>query len=390
MNTYLKITNKGLIEAEDLTLVGSSTKRGVEGKIGEFGSGNKFSMAWYFRHGCVPVIMRGTEKLDVDVKVVLHRDTPVKVITVAGNDTSITTNMGPKWTGWMALRETISNAIDEGEMEIKVVVSPDFKGEENKTIYYIPMNDELNNVVDNFNHYFSMKRTPIFENNHGQIFSRSGDTFNLYRQGIRCYDDHNKINVDFNLYNIDINESRLTSEANFDSSAKKMIFEGVSERVMKLLLTSDYKDMLPGRFSENNLNVIRKMVANGDTFGSVAMAKMAGLLGTAGYTYVIDTRLYDQLIESCIIEGVQSKEQAKYKECDEHENIGEIRYFIKAFNIDLPLVCCITDRFDTCLWEDNRIMINIQACENKYLENKDIAYMIVKNLTNDYFANLIR
>ena len=385
MNTFLKITNKGLIEAEDLTLVGSSTKRGVEGKIGEFGSGNKFSLAWYFRNDAIPTIMRGTEKLDVDVKVVLHRDTPVKVITVDGKDTSITTNMGPKWTGWMALRETISNAIDEGEMEIKTVVSPDFLGEENKTIYYIPINPEIQRVVDNFNHYFSMNRTPLFSNSKGELFARSGDEVNLYRQGIRCYDDHIKVNLDFNLFDLKINESRLTTESDFDRSAGAMIAEGVNEEIMTLLLTSEYKDMFPSKFSEHNLEVIKVLVSKGKTFGSITMSKLAGLLGTAGYDFIVNRSIYDQLIEEKIIDGIHSNLQEKYKICESHESLEEISYFLKAFNVDLPLVCCITDRFDTCAWEEERIVINIQALRNKYHNNKQIAFLILKSITTTFF-----
>jgi hypothetical protein len=388
--TYLKIINDGLIEIEDLTLIGSSTKRGQEGKIGEFGSGNKFSLAWYFRNNCIPTVFRGIDQMKIDTKVVLHRDVPIQVITVEGIDTSITTNMGPKWNGWMALRETISNALDEGGFHMKTVVNPDMVGEENKTIYYIPMNNELDKVISNFNHYFSMDRTPIFENAFGQIFSRSGDTPNIYRQGIRCWDTTREINCDINLFNININESRLTEETAFDTAMYKFVDAGLDIHTMDLLLTSEYRDMIPSKFSDPNLEVIKDMVANGKTFGSITMSKLAGLLGTATFDYVISSRLYDQLIHEKIIEGIRSDNQLEYVETDNSERLTEIAYYLKAFGIITSLQSVITNKFSIAHWENNRILINANITKNgSILSNADIAHSIVRTIPFSIFETII-
>ena len=42
---YLMIENKGVLDTEALVLIGASTKRDEEGKIGFFGSGNKYALA---------------------------------------------------------------------------------------------------------------------------------------------------------------------------------------------------------------------------------------------------------------------------------------------------------------------------------------------------------
>ena len=47
---YLIITNKGEIEPQALHLVGASTKRGDSSKIGQFGSGNKYALAYLLRN----------------------------------------------------------------------------------------------------------------------------------------------------------------------------------------------------------------------------------------------------------------------------------------------------------------------------------------------------
>lgn len=387
---YLKVTNDGLIETEDLTLIGSSTKRGVEGKIGEFGSGNKFSLAWYFRNNCVPKVFRGTEEMKLDTKVVLHRDNPVKVLTVNGIDTSITSNMGPKWTGWMALRETISNALDEGNCTIKSLVNPDMIGEDGKTTYYIPMNSELERVISNFDHYFALERTPIFTNALGSMYERSSDCFNLYRQGIRCSDDNKEINFDVSLNNIEINESRLALESDFDKAMRDFITEGIDHRCMHLVLSSGYNDMKPRKFSASNLEVIKDMVASGKKFGSSLMQKLAGLMGTTTFDYVLPEYLYDQLVKAKIIDGITSDSQEDYIITDDSAKFPEIIYMLKAFNIDLPLKSVITTRFSIVRWEANRILINRDATSEGGYTNQYIAFSIMRNIASEYVTSKIK
>ena len=158
MQNYLVISNNGLIEKEDLFLIGSSTKRNQSGKIGMFGSGWKYALSWLIRNDVSPKIFSGLKEIKVDYTVVLHRDNPVKVITVDGEKTSITTSMGPKWNGWMALREIVSNAIDEGGFNMTTILNPKELNnlDENSTVIYIPINFELSEVLRNFNNYFWM------------------------------------------------------------------------------------------------------------------------------------------------------------------------------------------------------------------------------------------
>jgi len=50
MKTFLKIQSKGEIETEAFTLIGASSKRNDETKIGYFGSGLKYSIAALLRN----------------------------------------------------------------------------------------------------------------------------------------------------------------------------------------------------------------------------------------------------------------------------------------------------------------------------------------------------
>lgn len=359
---YLQITNNGLIEAEDLTLVGSSTKRGVQGKIGEFGSGNKFSLAWYERNGVTPKIFRGKDPLVVSHRIVLHRDTPIKVITVDNQLTSITSTMGPKWTGWMALRETISNAIDEGGYNMEIVDRV-LGGMNNKTTYYIPLNDELNQVIAHFDEYFSLKRTPSFTNKLGEIFLKTEESrFICYRQGIRCWDTSRKFTFDANLFDIDINESRLTSETSFDSSMGNFISEGVSKDVLSHLMRADYFDMFPSKLSKHNLEVIKELVNDGMKFGSKTMQKLAGMMGTMEYDFILPEHLIKQL-ESEGILLFDPNTSADFIVIDDHARQAELNYKLDAFNLKDSFIIktVVTTKFIRLNWVDDILYVNSDA-----------------------------
>ena len=388
---YLKIVNNGLIEVEDLTLVGSSTKRGIEGKIGEFGSGNKFSLAWYERNGCTPKIFRGQEDLDVSHSIVLHRDNPVKVITVGGQQTSITSTMGPKWSGWMALRETISNAIDEGGISITTVMNPEeFNGQDDKTTYFIPMNEELSKVMMQYDKYFSMDRVVSERNELGEMFYKTNsDDFTLYRQGIRCWENSKEFPFDMNLFDISINESRLTSENNFDNAMRKFILAGITIEGMRRVLSTKYYDMLPSKFSQANLNVIEKMVEQGSTFGSATMEKLAGMLGTAGFDYVIPHKLIEQLHEVGILTNDESLKK-DYIEVEDRRELAELKYHLGVFNLGdvFTLKSVVSDSFNILKIVDDTIYINVDAHSN--YNNGRIIHSIFSSISSSKISELIR
>jgi hypothetical protein len=202
---YLAITSKGEIEPEALSLMGASTKRGDSSKIGMFGSGNKFAIAYLMRSDLTPIVFSGTREIKLDTEEVTFRDQPFTTITVDGHKTSLTTSMGKDWDCWMAVREIFANAIDEGDARITVIDVP--CGITGQTNFYIPINDQVQEFADNMGDYFSMYRTTLFECEHGKVYPPSKNGI-LYRKGIRVYQHHDTSIFDYDFESIAITEDR--------------------------------------------------------------------------------------------------------------------------------------------------------------------------------------
>jgi len=121
---YLKITNKGNVVPEAFSLVGASTKRGNNSKIGMFGSGNKYSISYLTRKQYDFRIFTGKKEIVfTTVQRKLGEET-FNVICINDKETSITSEIGHHWTLWQAIRELYSNAMDEGMVRVVVQVGP--------------------------------------------------------------------------------------------------------------------------------------------------------------------------------------------------------------------------------------------------------------------------
>lgn len=312
MQNYLVISNKGLIEKEDLFLIGSSTKRGDSDKIGMFGSGWKYALAWMIRNECNPIIFSGTNQIKIDHSVVLHRNAPVKVITVDNEKTSITTSMGPKWTGWMALREIVSNAIDEGEFNLTTILNPETieNSDDSKTVIYIPINSDIQKVLTNFENYFSFDKKDNGSNMYGRIFVKNEQSsINIYRKGIRCYDTTRQSMVDFDFNDIDINESRLTSESSLDRLGVKFINEGgFSSTTMIAILMSNYRDFIPNN-TPNRFVVEMLLEINnrGYNFHSQSVVRFQGESGIEENSLQVPDEWFKWLVNEGICESPFTK-----------------------------------------------------------------------------------
>lgn len=163
------------------------------------------------------------------------RDEMFDVICINGTPTGMTTRMGKDWEPWFIFREFYCNAIDEGEQVLTTSDSP--KGEKGKTRVYLGLNSEMKDVVDNFDSYFSDKRTYLGILNGAKVFQRQDEKMTVYRKGIRVFNEHESI-YDYDFPNLKINESRVSSDFEVEWSIVRLWKEKVTETMIAALINA--------------------------------------------------------------------------------------------------------------------------------------------------------
>lgn len=203
---YLRISNDNEINYKAFTLVGASTKTGDK-TIGQFGTGNKYALAYLLRNNHTVRIFSGEKEISVSTKEETFSDQVFNVIHINNEATSITTKMGKEWKLWQAIREFYSNALDEGNAELNCTTK--IKGVKGKTHIYISLTDELIDMVTkDFSLYFADEEHVIYENEHGKIYEKQGSTV-IYRKGIKCYETNKESVYNYDIPKVSINESRV-------------------------------------------------------------------------------------------------------------------------------------------------------------------------------------
>src|ERR1700739_1155535 len=347
---YLRISNDGLICPEDLTLIGSSTKRDQTNKIGMFGSGWKYALAWMLRNETKPIIFSGETEIKIDFTVKLHRSNPINVITVDGIETSLTTEMGPKWTGWMAIREVMSNAIDEGGHTINTIWSPsEFKGTNNETTIFIPMNGELSEVMIKFDAYFAFNRKISYSTEFGNIFFKTErSNMNIYRKSIRCYDTNIKTKADFDFHSINISEDRLTTEEYISQNIASIISSAIPVNIFKRLLDEEQLGWLPYEMNHNIMDNLKQLIDSGHTFTTDTMRQFAGVLFESEGAIMIPSTWFKKLNELGLVkspfENVGGKQGFMRTDA---KDLSEVQYHLKGLNLNFNAYSgkCNTDVF---------------------------------------------
>ena len=260
---HLLIENKGELDISSLILLGASTKRNDVSKIGFFGSGNKYAIATLIRHGIKFYIFSGDRKIDISTEDVDFRDVSFKRIYVDGQATSLTAEMGPLWEPWMAIREWVSNSIDEGAYNV-ITDTDTVSGREGYTRFYVEHDPSIKEMLDNWNSYFTFDREDsIVANEDGKIFPQIDENNHLvlYRKGIRVYFDKGLTSLyQYDLSTYDINESRLidsihTAEYKTTKYLAKINNVSVATKILKEAFVSNHwEGRLPWRWGCSGLS----------------------------------------------------------------------------------------------------------------------------------------
>src|SRR5687767_6513942 len=117
---YLKIQNNGELDIRLVALMGGTTKANDRYKIGQFGTGLKYTLAFLFRNNLEFKIFCGEQEVSIHTEVEDIRGEKFEIICINGQRTSITTKMGEDWKPWMIIRELWCNALDEGGAEKEI------------------------------------------------------------------------------------------------------------------------------------------------------------------------------------------------------------------------------------------------------------------------------
>ncbi len=224
---YLKIQNDGLLDIRLVALMGGTTKGNDKYKIGQFGTGLKYTLAYLYRENIDFNIFTGTQQINITTEKELIKDTEFEIICIEGHRTSITTSMGHQWNAWMIIRELWCNALDEGS-QLKEIVNNDSQlvGEENKTTFYIQINADIQRVLDEWRSYFIQGDSPLWENERYAIYqNRHEGNLRLYKHGVLIYQS-----PDYkSLFVYDIKDAEINELREFKGSIDYEIFNSLRE-----------------------------------------------------------------------------------------------------------------------------------------------------------------
>lgn len=185
---YLKIQNNGILDIRLVALMGGTTKARDQYKIGQFGTGLKYTLAFLFRNNLDFKIFAGSEEVKIHLDFETIRDEQFEIICINGQRTSITTKMGEDWQPWMIVRELWCNALDEGGANKSIV--HDCEGEQGKTTFFIQVDSQIQSVLDNWEKYFIHHKEPMFKNERYAIYP-GGERLRLYKNGVLIYEREN-------------------------------------------------------------------------------------------------------------------------------------------------------------------------------------------------------
>ncbi len=218
---YLKIQNTGLLDIRLVALMGGTTKSKDVFKIGQFGTGLKYTLAYLFRNNLDFKIFIGKEEVKISTEFEEIRGERFEIICINGHRTSITTKMGEDWEAWMIIRELWCNALDEGgqqKEEVEVC-----EGLEETTTFFVQIDSKFREVLDNWRTYFIHDLKPISTTPNYDIYS-GGDSFRIYKHGVLIYENKKHIGV----FSYDIKNAQINELREFQGSHNRAVLEALS------------------------------------------------------------------------------------------------------------------------------------------------------------------
>lgn len=329
---YLKIQNDGELDIRLVALMGGTTKSDDRYKIGQFGTGLKYTLAFLFRNNLAFKIYSGEQEVNIHLEYEDIKGERFEIICINGQRTSITTRMGEDWDAWMIIRELWCNALDEGGASKEITDA--FTPQEGATIFYIQLDKQVSDVLAKWDKYFIHNQEALYSDGTYSIYPAS-EKLRIYKQGVLIYEHPEKKGVfSYDVANADINELRefkgstscVIAHALHSANEKVAIhfLENISENHFEG--TMDYDWYLP-KWSHAWVNVIgsgkliyQKVVDDAKARG--VEIDEAGLIVVPKQVYLALTKQFDGIgalrVASKVgefYETFNEKMESKVKQC---------------------------------------------------------------------------
>ena len=279
MPAFLKIENPGQAPTEGFTVLGVSLADTLSnvGVIGQFGSGNKHSIAVLLRQNLSPVVFTGPLKMEFSTRPqtvsdgIASKDFGRVVVKFGGSDPvtgasrSSTEDLGfvlsygeKDWDEVaLALREFVSNAIDRSIREIgdwsgvkiEVVSESQVRAKAGYTRVFVPLTSEVFQFYTDLGKWFLHFSEPqlldqaILPKANRNLSDRKAAV--IYRRGVRVREFESSDTeslFDYNLNDLKIDECRKASDWDVKHGAAKALASADKQNLAILfhrLLNSD-------------------------------------------------------------------------------------------------------------------------------------------------------
>lgn len=273
---YLKIQNEGLLDIRLVHLMGGTTKATDDRKIGQFGTGMKYLLAYLLRNNIEFKIFIGEKEIEISTKKEIIRDTNFDIIYIDGERTSITTNMGTDWKGWMIVRELWCNAIDEknGNHCVTDEISPT----KTTTEFYIQNVGEIKKTVDNWGKYFIHGTTPLQKHKNFTIY-KGGESLRLYKKGVLI----KEVKDTKSVFSYDIHDATINELREFNGS--------ISYGIIRIL------PLLDATAAEYFLNNVKDTFEDSMDYDWSTYDKFGkGWKEAIGSAKIVDHKTYDKMV----------------------------------------------------------------------------------------------
>lgn len=330
---YFVIENNKEIDPRAFTLMGASTKRQDSSKIGFFGSGNKYAIALLMRENTHFKIFSGKKEIKFRKKMVNFEGQRYEVIVINGKETSLTTEMGPNWKDWFAVREFYSNALDEGEASFNV--SDKFEPKAGTTKIYIEKTKALSDFFSNIQKYIlttNVNKIASVETGYGNVsLIKKMDKKNLvfYRKGIRIEERSEGCLYWYNFDRIEINESRTTKHSHEPSERIASFFANTTdEQIIRNFIHSyhnKYEEHLYWQYVGEKLSSSWEKVLRGKRVYPQSIATISGDFEGKANSVILPDKLAKKISKEIpTITVVGFSDEAKYEILDKTSQEREL------------------------------------------------------------------